>query len=93
MRVAFQNSPVHKGAGVSLVGVADDVSGSAWSMAALLPFISGGEAGAAPAPQAGFLNVRDNLLGGHLECPGQTRIAVVSKIVVNIGRVNMAAVP
>ena len=52
VRVALQDRAVHEGAGVALVGVADDVLDVALGLAGELPLETGGEAGAAAAAQA-----------------------------------------
>ena len=53
MRIAFQDAPVHKGPGVALVGIADDILELTRRLAGRIPTSEpGGETGAAPAPQA-----------------------------------------
>ena len=66
--IPLQHGAVHEGAGIALVGVAADIL---YPIAALgligkLPLHTGGEAGAAPAPQAGLLQAVDDFLRGRL---------------------------
>ena len=60
MGVALHNGAVHEGAGVALVAVADDILDRRILAA-------GGEAAAAPAPEAGVDDVPADLLIRHLE--------------------------
>ena len=53
MRIALQGAPVHEGAGVSFVRIADDIFLVARSLPAELPLHAGEESAAAPAPEAG----------------------------------------
>jgi len=51
MGVSLQDAPVHVGAGVSLIGVADDILGHPGRLAAAGPFPPCGEASATPPPE------------------------------------------
>ncbi|MBA7626499.1 hypothetical protein ES703_33950 [subsurface metagenome] len=89
--VALQQASILVGAGVALVGVADDVFNLTFSLAARLPLPAGREAAAAPAPQPRLLDLFDNLLRGHLEEGfSQGGVAADGDIVFNIRRVNRA---
>ena len=66
VRVGFQNTAVHIGAGVALVAVADDeLVVNHRHFGRQLPFQSGGEAGAAAAAQAGFFDLGGDFGRGH----------------------------
>ncbi len=94
--VALQHRAVHEGAGVALVGVAghvlDPVGGG--GVVGELPLQAGGEAGAAPAPQAGGLDVVDDLLGRDLlgQDAAQGGVAVHADVLVDVLGVDDAAV-
>ena len=66
MRVALYESTVHKCAGVTLIGVADNIPGGACSVAAQLPFLPGRKTGAAPTSELGALDLCNNILRLHL---------------------------
>ncbi len=67
VRVAFENGPVHKRAGVAFVRVTANVFGRAFRHTRKPPFFARGEARAAPAAQAGLFNFVDNSVGSHFE--------------------------
>ena len=96
MGIALQYGAVHEGAGVALVGVAADVFDAVGTdrVVGELPLHAGGEARAAPAPEAGGLHRVDDLLGRDAlgEDPAQGGIAVRADVLVNILRVDDAAV-
>ncbi len=94
--VALQHRAVHERAGVALVGVAAHVLHAVVALGVIgeLPFGAGGEARAAPAPQAGLLQRVDDLLGrGFLgEDALQGGVAVHADVLVDGLRVDDAAV-
>ncbi len=63
--VAFQHRTVHKGARITLVGVAADIFDRSGGRRGKLPLFAGGEARAAAAAQAGAFDDVDGLFGGH----------------------------
>ena len=63
--VALHHRPVHEGPGVAFVAVADEIFHLAGHLAAEAPLAPGGEAAAAPAPQAGALHRVDDGLRAH----------------------------
>ena len=93
--VPLQHRAVHKGPGVPLVGVAADKLHpvGAHGVVGHLPLPPGGEAGAAPAPEAGGQNGVDDLLGGLLRNgPAQGLIPAGADVLVDALRVDDAAV-
>ena len=69
MRITLDDAPVHKGAGVALIGVADDDRlnlARLGGVAAGLPLDAGRESAAAAASQPGALDLDDDLLRTHL---------------------------
>ena len=87
MRVALDDAAVHERAGVAFVRVADDDGLDApvdGRLPARLPLDAGGEAAAAAAPQAGELDLLDDLLRRHLaERLRQRRVAVTGDVVLD----------
>ncbi len=65
VRVAVQDGGVHEGAGVALVGVADEVLHVARRLTRELPLGAGREAGPATAADARRRDLVDDLLGRH----------------------------
>ncbi len=65
MGVALHDRPVHEGPGVAFVAVADEIFHVAGHLAAEAPFPPGGEAAAAPAPQARALHHVNDGLRAH----------------------------
>ncbi|MPM75997.1 hypothetical protein SDC9_122992 [bioreactor metagenome] len=93
--VALQHGAVHKRAGVALVGVAghEFYPVLAGCVGGELPFQAGGEACAAPPADAALLDGVDDLLRGLLgEGPGQGAVAAGADVLVDVFRVNDAAV-
>ena len=60
--IALHHRPVQKGAGVALGAVADDKFLLTRRVPTEAPFAAGGEAAAAPAPQAGLIHRLQNRL-------------------------------
>ena len=82
MRAALHRRAVHECAGVALVAVADDVFGEDIVAGGCAPFAPGGEAGAALAAQAGFLDFGDDLVGRHGKRLLQALVATACDVVV-----------
>ena len=93
MGVALHDGAVHERAGVALVSVADDVLLGGLLLPGALPFPAGGEAAAAPAPEAGVGDGLADLLVRHLE-QGlfKAGVAALGDVLLNILRVAGAAV-
>ena len=92
MRAAFHRRAVHERTGVTLVAVADNVLGEDVVAGGRAPFAPGGEAGAALAAQARFLNFSDDLVGRHGKRLLQALIAAACDVVVERQRVDDADV-
>ena len=96
VRVTFDDAPVHEGAGIALIGVADDDRFHVTRLggvAAGLPFDAGWESAAAAAPQPRALDLGDDLLRAHLgDRLHQGGIAVDSDVIVDPLRIDDAAV-
>jgi hypothetical protein len=88
VRVPLQHAAIHVGAGVSLVGVADDVLGMAGGLAAELPLAPGREARAAPTAQAGLLYLLDDTFRSSLEDRSQGGVAADGDVVLDLPRVH-----
>ena len=92
MGVGLDDRPVHEGAGVSLVGVADQVLVLPFRLPGRVPLKPGGEACAAPTGQAGDLDLLDDRLRLHPQGLVQGLVALVVDVVVDAGGVHHAAV-
>ena len=93
MGVALHNGAVHEGAGVALVAVADDVLLVGLLPAGAVPLAAGGEAAAAPAPEAGVDDVLTDLLIRHLEQgPLKAGVAALGDVLLDVLGVAGAAV-
>ena len=64
--IAFHHGAVHKRAGVTFVTVADHIAVGFLLAGHLLPLLAGGEAAAATAAEAGFVDLVNDLVPGHL---------------------------
>ena len=93
MGVALDQRAVHEGARVAFVGVADEIALVALRFPAGLPFPPGRETGAAAAAQAGPLDGVQDLLPGHGQALFEPPIPVPGQVMVEIVRVDDAAVP
>ena len=91
VRVALDHGAIHKGAGVALVGVADEELHAAGLLVADLPLGAGGEAGAAAPAQPCVLDGLDDFVGRHGQGQAQRLVAVVGEIIVERMRVDDAA--
>ena len=93
VRVALQDAAVHVGARVALVAVADDEVLVGLRLAGQLPLQPDREACAAPAAQAGRLQLVDHLLGRHAgQDAGQALVAAAVQVLVDFLGVDHAAV-
>jgi len=93
VRIAFQNGPVHERAGVTFVGVADDILHVAGGFAAQLPLEAGGKAAAAAAAQPGFLDFADDFLRRPgAENAGQGAVAVAGDVFLDFFRIDPPAI-
>ncbi len=92
--VALQYTSVHERAGVAFVGIAEHVFFIAFRLPGQFPLEACGEPCAASAPEAGLLDLFDDLFGGHFrQCLRQRLISVKSYIFVDILRVDDTTVP
>ena len=90
VRIAFEDTAVHIGAGIALIGVADHELLVAAGGAALLPLAAGGEPPAAPAAQTRSLDLVDNRFRRHAaEHLRRGGIAADGDVVPDVGRVDL----
>ncbi len=92
MWISLQHGTVHEGPGITFVGVADEVLPVAGGFPTELPFQPGGKAAASPAAQAGGKHFVDYLVGCHAERALQPLVAAAGEVVVQVLRVDDAAV-
>ncbi len=93
MRIALQHAAVHVGAGIALVGVADDVTGFAVCRPRLRPLLPGRVPAAAPAAQAGGRDLLDHRFGRHGgQYFGQSRVTAHRYVVFDARRRQTAVV-
>ena len=94
MGVALDGGTIHVGTGISLVSVADNVLGVSGSLHAGLPLDTSGESCSTTAPQARLLHFLHNFFRLHLkEHLFQRQIAVTANVLVDVLRIDEAAVP
>ena len=94
VRVALNNCAIHERTGVALIRVADEGLFRTGCTARGIPLEPCWEAGAAAPFQAGDLDLLNHLFGCHRgEHLFNGLIAVICQIVVNIFRIDNAAVP
>ena len=92
--VALQYGAVHECARVTLVGVAASVLQIALGIGGELPFEAGGEACTAASAKTGGFDFINDLLGSHFgEYLAQGHIAAGADVLVDVLRINDAAVP
>ncbi|MET3865077.1 hypothetical protein ABIC20_002386 [Methylobacterium radiotolerans] len=89
--IALHHHPVGEGAGIALVGVADHVFLVRLGEHHGVPLDAGGEAGTAPAAQAGLAHRRDNALGIELQGGLEAAVAAMGPVIVHGDRVDHAA--
>ncbi len=65
MRVAFENTAVHKSTGIPFVGVTDHIFHIALGLAREFPFHTRREPGAAAAAKPGFFHLLDHFFRFH----------------------------
>ena len=90
--VALHEDAVDPGAGVALVGVADEVAGVGAGIAEEVPLAASGEAGAAAPAEAAFEHEFDDGLRLHVERLHETFVSAQGKGVVDVLGVDLAAV-
>jgi hypothetical protein len=93
MGIAFNRGTIHVGAGVSLVGVTDDIFDVPLGLAGQIPLEPCGETGPAAAPEPGDLYLFDDLFGS----PGKknffkARITFPGDVFIDIFRIDHTAV-
>jgi hypothetical protein len=92
VRIAFEHLPIHKRAGVALVGVADNVLKIAGVVAAELPLLGGGKAGPTPPTQTRGAHRVDHLLRRQRhQRLGQRLVTVHGQVVGDVFGINLAA--
>ncbi|KUG23942.1 hypothetical protein ASZ90_006240 [hydrocarbon metagenome] len=92
MRVAFQHAPVHVGAGISLVCIADNIfpAGGAVLAARHFPLSTRHETGTAASPQVGFQNFVNNPFPIRLgKCFFQSLVSPHFQIIINPYRIEI----
>ncbi len=87
--IAFHDVAVLDGAGLAFVGVADDVLGGDGAGPGEGPLEPGGEAGAAPAPEAGVLHRVHHLFRGQGQGLFQALVAAPFQIGVQAQRIDL----
>ena len=92
MGVALHDTPVHEGARIALVAVADHIAG-AWGLERhRVPLEAGGVTAAAAAPQAAALHLVPHLLGGEFtQAAAQLAVGAEGESVVDRFRVHPPA--
>jgi hypothetical protein len=91
--IAFQEGAVHEGARVSFIGVADNILLITFGISAELPFLAGGETGAATSAQPGLLDLVDDLLRLKFQGFAETGITAAGDILIDTFGIDDAAVP
>ena len=93
MGVAFQNTAVHERARVAFIGIAGNEFHRVGFRLDHAPFFGGGESSSAPASKPRFGYFIDNSIRGHFrEDFGQRHVTIFSDIVLDVFRVDLAAV-
>ena len=92
MGIAFEDRTVHECARVTLVRVADHVFLFGLHLAGDFPFEARGETAAATAPEPRVDDLADHLVGLHFQRFAQRSIAVAGDVLVDVLRVDEAAV-
>ena len=87
--IAFHDVAVLDGAGLAFIGVADDVLGGDGAGPGEGPLEPGGEAGAAPAPEAGVLHRVHHLFRGQGQGLFQAVVAAPFQIGVQAQRIDL----
>ena len=92
VRVAFHEDTVDPGAGVAFIGVADEVARAGGGVAQEVPLAACREATSGPSAEAAIEHLFDDRLGVHLKRLAEAFVTVVRDVVVDILRVDAAAV-
>ena len=91
--IAFKDRAIHKGAWVTLVGIAEHILGASCSCSAKLPLQARRKAGPAAASETGGLHLFNNLFRRHLEEGfGRAHITIPCDILVYVVRVDKTPV-
>jgi hypothetical protein len=90
--VALHEGAVDEGAGVALIGVADQVLRLVLGPAQEVPLAAGGEGGAAAAPETGVGHFFDDAFGRGGQRLGQTLVTAAADVLVDALRLDDAAV-
>ena len=85
MGYTFHQVAVLEDAGLALLGVDHQVPRSPAGGPGALPLGAGGEVSPAPAAETGRLDLVDDLFGSHPEGAGQSGVASVDEILVDVG--------
>ncbi|OPY73869.1 MAG: hypothetical protein A4E63_00909 [Syntrophorhabdus sp. PtaU1.Bin050] len=92
MRVRFNEGPVHKGTRIAFVGVTDQVFLLAGCIPAHGPFLEGGKSRTTTASEACLPHHPDYVVRRHLKGFHQALVAINSKILINVLRIDEPAV-
>ena len=93
MRIAFDLVAVHVGAGVALVGIADDVFGVGFGLGEEVPLVAGEKARAAAAAQTRGFDLLDDGVGAAIDEDLIERlIAADGDVLLDVGGADEAAV-
>src|SRR5208337_850594 len=93
MRIALDLVAVHKGAGITLIGIADDVFGVPLGLGQKIPLIAGEEAGAAASAQTGSLDLFDHALRAPIDQHLVVGlVATHGDVFLDVGRIDNPAV-
>ena len=94
MGVPLQEAPVHVGAGIAFVGVADDVLGIALGLPRRIPLPAGGETSAAAAPEVCLDHLLDDRFGLHpREGLPQGAVAADGQVILQALGIDLAVLP
>ena len=93
MRIAFQDGSIHERTRIAFIGIADDIF-VAWRLICRkLPFHPGRKSATASAPQAGSLDLIDDLLRRHFrQRLAQRLIAITSDVLADFLRIDHPAI-
>jgi hypothetical protein len=93
MGISLQQRPIHEGAGVPLIRVADDILGPSLGLTGEFPFDSGQKARSPPPSQLGVRDLLDDGIRSHPgEGFGEGLVSPRRNVVLDSGRVDPPAV-
>src|SRR4030065_372524 len=93
MRRALKNDPVHEGARIAFISIADDIFGMPLCLETFLPFPSCRKAGAPQSPQPRSLHFVDDLFLCHGQGFVQRFIAAQADIIPDLSRGDYSCIP